>query len=297
MVLVFGTVHTAKNLGVRLRRVCCERCGACYFYEMVRVGTGKGGSLYLLDEGGARDRASLSAKARLGQMLNAGVDPVPCPQCGHLQRAMSQFVRAGSPLPVPGMPPALVLVEGIDPSTGDSVQHLTTAQPIEIAPSKGWVSIQLPRFQLPDACCVCCGPADARYVPPLRLNSTEGALKPFVCRHCETGLRRVTWRWATIGWALAGALFLCLALLVPDVNSLGEVGFIGGGSLLLGLILMFLLPSVFAHTYSLVGVDPTRAIYQLRFRSEPYNQLIAATVSLSNNSGPVFSYESDEAAV
>ncbi len=86
--IVLRHVYRAWQVGSTLRRVSCEKCSQEYFYDLVRVGTGEAATLYALNKSGASEAAAVQANNRLQDLLNYCHDPVPCPQCGTIQKKM-----------------------------------------------------------------------------------------------------------------------------------------------------------------------------------------------------------------
>jgi hypothetical protein len=89
----FGRDYVTKAEGSVLKTVVCTYCGHEYVYEMKRKATGKGLSVYYLDNQGAQDRSQRDAQSRLDAFLRDSCDPVPCPQCGSYQPAMIQRMK------------------------------------------------------------------------------------------------------------------------------------------------------------------------------------------------------------
>jgi hypothetical protein len=93
MHLYFGRSYTAAVSGARIKEVRCEKCGQTYFYRLVRRGEGRGTSPYYLNNRGAERRAQAGAERKLAKLLERGVDPVPCPDCGWIQANMVREIR------------------------------------------------------------------------------------------------------------------------------------------------------------------------------------------------------------
>jgi hypothetical protein len=86
--LFFGKQHTATEFGKVEKVVHCEKCSSEYKYTMFRVRQASTGPL-----SAASQEASQRAAARLQQALEKGVDPIPCPVCGHFQTDMVREAR------------------------------------------------------------------------------------------------------------------------------------------------------------------------------------------------------------
>jgi hypothetical protein len=93
--LYFLVMHVetiaVTSTGKRTLRVRCERCSCEYEYEMIRRGTGHA-SLIGSQESSTK-RATKQSEKRLERSLARDAEPVACPQCGWLQRAMVAEVR------------------------------------------------------------------------------------------------------------------------------------------------------------------------------------------------------------
>ena len=71
--------------GAALRGVTCENCDCQYVYRLSRRVSQHGH--------GIPDPSAASVKKRLTRELRRAVDPVPCPDCGYLQRHMVRAVK------------------------------------------------------------------------------------------------------------------------------------------------------------------------------------------------------------
>ena len=80
--------YSHMQLGESLKQIHCAKCGRTYFYTIVRLGTGRGDSLYGTDDAGAQRRAQARAEAELQRPLEHDVEPVACPDCGWYQPEM-----------------------------------------------------------------------------------------------------------------------------------------------------------------------------------------------------------------
>ena len=85
---VYTTSFSSEVVGSAIRRIVCETCDKVYFYELTRVGQGDGTTIYGVNKRGAKDRAETRASNNLQAMLQYDHDPVPCPNCGHVQEVM-----------------------------------------------------------------------------------------------------------------------------------------------------------------------------------------------------------------
>jgi hypothetical protein len=80
MLLVWKT-FTAFVRASRIVAVTCEKCHARFFYELTRIGVGRGRAPYLIGQGSAADRAAASAQKDLAKRLEGEAELVPCPKC------------------------------------------------------------------------------------------------------------------------------------------------------------------------------------------------------------------------
>jgi hypothetical protein len=85
--------YTATAKGAVLKLVVCEHCQTEYVYSLERSALGEGTSLLFIDNEGAAQRASSRAEQELQRKLERGVDLVPCPACGWIQKNMIPRVR------------------------------------------------------------------------------------------------------------------------------------------------------------------------------------------------------------
>src|SRR4051794_26124698 len=93
MFIYFGRNYAAAQTGSVVRHVECEKCNCFYAYELVRRGTGRATSPYMLNNAGAQRRADRRAAADLRKQLRTGVDPAACPDCGWYQATMVREMR------------------------------------------------------------------------------------------------------------------------------------------------------------------------------------------------------------
>jgi hypothetical protein len=89
----YGMDYTSTASGAVLKRVVCEHCQAEYAYTLERSAIGEGTSLLFIDNEGAAQRASSRAEQELQRKLERGIDVVPCPACGWIQKNMIPRVR------------------------------------------------------------------------------------------------------------------------------------------------------------------------------------------------------------
>jgi hypothetical protein len=89
----YGMKYTSTVGGTVVKLVHCESCQGEYVYQMARKASGSGSSFLFNDNEDAAARAAAYAEQALLQKLNAGVDVVPCPACGWVQRHMVPKAR------------------------------------------------------------------------------------------------------------------------------------------------------------------------------------------------------------
>ncbi|QOV88902.1 hypothetical protein [Humisphaera borealis] len=290
MSLIFWTSYTATARGVRLKQVCCEKCGGYYYYEMIRAAQGKAAAIYNIDMSGAADRSARAANLKLAQTLMREQDPIPCPTCGHVQSKMPRSVPSGTARPAPGMPPSLVWVSRPRPDGSDG-GHLATATP-QHAQTGTSIVFQLPRVQLPAECCNCGKQGDGLLKTPFQIGDTPENLGLNVCESCRSALSSRAFIVAAIGWLLAIALGACVYLFATEEPRRGEQwAAVIAVTLVTGLVFNIVLPNVLVPPYGFTMLDAKRLIAKLRFRNASYAGLVAATVAAADSGGPLFADE------
>jgi hypothetical protein len=80
--------YTAARIGARTKHVQCEQCGTTYEYRCIRRAVGTGSATYGIGKERAQRKAAERAERLLERRLLKGIDPVPCPACGWVQREM-----------------------------------------------------------------------------------------------------------------------------------------------------------------------------------------------------------------
>jgi DNA-directed RNA polymerase subunit RPC12/RpoP len=88
-----GSRHDVSFSGEVTKVVRCSKCGAKFSYQLKRTGTGSGFAFLFIGQGWAEERAAKNAEKNLEKTLARGVDPVPCPSCGHYQLKMVWAVK------------------------------------------------------------------------------------------------------------------------------------------------------------------------------------------------------------
>jgi hypothetical protein len=81
MPIYVGKEITATVAGRRIETVRCEKCGTVFYYELTRVGLGKGSAPYFIGHNSASNRAAAAAKRDLSHRLDHEAELVPCPKC------------------------------------------------------------------------------------------------------------------------------------------------------------------------------------------------------------------------
>jgi hypothetical protein len=88
-----GKKYRATVAGEVTKQVTCEKCRCEYVYQLRRQGTGSAkAALFASGDKEAR-RAAADAQTELRRQLNYEDDPVPCPDCGWLQKTMVKEMR------------------------------------------------------------------------------------------------------------------------------------------------------------------------------------------------------------
>lgn len=91
--MIHGTTYVAAQIAPVVRQVHCEKCGCDYAYEMIRRGTGVTSTVYELFPQRQSKAAVARAAKSLQRQLEQDHDPVGCPDCGWIQRAMVADLR------------------------------------------------------------------------------------------------------------------------------------------------------------------------------------------------------------
>jgi hypothetical protein len=89
-----GKTFTATRTGTRIVPVICEKCRTSFYYELARVGVGKGSAPYHLGQKSAADRAARAAERDLARRLERDVDLVACPKCKWVNEELVRRYRA-----------------------------------------------------------------------------------------------------------------------------------------------------------------------------------------------------------
>jgi hypothetical protein len=87
IVIPASVTFTAR--GAALRGVTCEHCGCQYLYRLTRIVH----ETKTLPHGMRPEQLRNSTSKRLNRIMRSSIDPVPCPQCGRLQRDMIRSLR------------------------------------------------------------------------------------------------------------------------------------------------------------------------------------------------------------
>lgn len=87
-----------KRYEVRLqdsavKQVDCESCSKSYSYLLSRHAYGESKAFILFNGAAAESVAYSRASNRLAQFLDEGCEPIPCPNCGHIQIHMFKRAR------------------------------------------------------------------------------------------------------------------------------------------------------------------------------------------------------------
>lgn len=95
MVLYYGKHIEAAQVGGRVARVVCDRCGCEYFYELTRIGTGSETAPYGIGTAGATRRAKKQSRRDLQRRLAREAELVPCPKCHWINEHLVWGYRLG----------------------------------------------------------------------------------------------------------------------------------------------------------------------------------------------------------
>ena len=79
--------------GTAVKHVKCEQCEQEYVYIVERKAKGHGASMGFSSGEGAQDRAKKKAKKTLDSELANAIEPVPCINCGWIQKDMIREAR------------------------------------------------------------------------------------------------------------------------------------------------------------------------------------------------------------
>jgi hypothetical protein len=93
MLVYAGKEITAAVQGRRLECVTCEHCQMRFYYELVRVGAGKGSAPFFLGQQSAADRAGKAAEKQLAHRLDQEAELVPCPKCDWINQDLIDRYR------------------------------------------------------------------------------------------------------------------------------------------------------------------------------------------------------------
>lgn len=89
-----GKRYRATVSGEVTKFITCEKCGCEYVYALRRQATGSSKSPLFSDGDKAARRAASDAETELRRQLNYEDDPVPCLDCGWLQKTMVKGMRS-----------------------------------------------------------------------------------------------------------------------------------------------------------------------------------------------------------
>lgn len=89
----YGTKFTATKRRCVPRGVRCESCSWEYVYYLERRSEGTSFSFLHLNDTSAQNQAKDEAEIELVRRLFQGCEPVPCPECGHIQQHMFRRAR------------------------------------------------------------------------------------------------------------------------------------------------------------------------------------------------------------
>jgi len=93
MFIHVSKVFTGSAAGQRLQSVICEKCGTGFYYQLSRVGIGKGEAPYFLGQSAAAERAQTNAQKDLVRRLELESELVPCPKCQWVNQDLIERYR------------------------------------------------------------------------------------------------------------------------------------------------------------------------------------------------------------
>jgi hypothetical protein len=86
---------TAEQVGHRIARVECSKCGCEYFYQLTRIGSGRGIAPYGVGVEGAKRSADEESQRDLDRRLRVEAELVPCPKCNWINDDLVNGYRRG----------------------------------------------------------------------------------------------------------------------------------------------------------------------------------------------------------
>jgi hypothetical protein len=182
--------------------------------------------------------------------------------------------------PLPGMPPALRPV--LDAAGSVRFEAATPAATVD----RQWVTVQLPRVAWPPQCCECAGPAETTFRRRFRVSTADNTLPVPLCGRCNRALRGRALVWAVLGWPIAFLAVGMAMLAVPGIDEIGRLIVTSIAGSFLAVVMMFVLPVLFATPYRARSVDAKRGICRLAFRDGRYANAIADAVNRAADSRP-----------
>lgn len=88
-----GNKYSATTTSMTLKPVTCQYCGCQFLYQMTREGKGESTSWLWLNNAGAANSASVSAREKLEYKLINEIDAYSCPDCGMYQENMVKKLK------------------------------------------------------------------------------------------------------------------------------------------------------------------------------------------------------------
>jgi hypothetical protein len=85
----------AEQVGQRIARVECAKCGCEYFYQLTRIGSGRGVAPYGMGVEEAKRSANEGSQRDLEQRLTFEAELVPCPKCNWINDDLVEGYRRG----------------------------------------------------------------------------------------------------------------------------------------------------------------------------------------------------------
>jgi hypothetical protein len=95
MLAYFGRNYHSTAIGVRLVEVSCDQCGARYFFELARIGSGAATAPYAIGTASAERSAKNRAQRDRDRRLEEEAELVPCPKCLWINEDLVARYRRG----------------------------------------------------------------------------------------------------------------------------------------------------------------------------------------------------------
>lgn len=111
--MIFGHKYTSEVLLKSSFNVTCEACGAKHVVEVTDKGEGAAGSIYFLNEQGAKETSLSKAGEQALKNINETVGLLKCPKCGLRNKDNKAAFWRKSVLQVLGIGIFIALIGGL----------------------------------------------------------------------------------------------------------------------------------------------------------------------------------------